>query len=113
MSKFKYTLGPWDYGIAQNYQGFYIAPTMKLPTLAACEVFNYPDSTEANAKLIAAAPEMLEALIDICSKFQSIVPTNTKYSEDYQKDFLRMYDKQIKVIEKATGMSWKEIVENE
>lgn len=71
MSKNKFTPGPWEYGKATNYEGFYIAPKGTLPTLAGCErfgknmtvcCFNFPGETEANARLIAAAPELLEAL---------------------------------------------------
>ena len=35
-----------------------------------CNLFNVGDETEANAKLIAAAPELLDALID-CQEFLS------------------------------------------
>lgn len=61
----KTPIGPWEYFPAQNYEGFAIAPAGRLPTLAAVEskgcitVFNYPKSTEAHARLIAAAPELL------------------------------------------------------
>lgn len=55
--------------------------------------------------------EMLEALIDIVSKFQRIVPTKTKYVQEYQDEFLANYDIQIKAIEKATGKTWEEIKE--
>lgn len=61
-------VGPWEYFPAQNYEGFAIAPRGRLPTLAAVErkgsitVFNYPDATEAHARLIAAAPELLAVL---------------------------------------------------
>jgi len=70
----EYTKGPWMYGKASNYGGFYIAPLGTLPTLAGVErcgdainvhVFNFPGNCEANARLIAAAPELLEALEDI------------------------------------------------
>lgn len=63
----QHTPGPWRYGYANNYDGFYIAPDVSLPTLAAVQVdgranvFNFPGQTEANARLIAAAPELLEA----------------------------------------------------
>ena len=64
---------------------------------------------EANKKMLIATPEMLEALIEIVSKFQSIVPANTKYVKQYQDEFLKNYDIQIKAIQKATGKSWEEI----
>ena len=67
----KPTPGPWEYGRAANYDGFYVAPLGTLPTLAAVErcghrmstrVHNFPGDLEANARLIAAAPELYESL---------------------------------------------------
>lgn len=68
-----FTPGPWEYGVADGYCGFYIAPRGTLPTLASVErprgsnetlnvtAFNFPGSTEANARLIAAAPDGFDA----------------------------------------------------
>lgn len=67
----KHTPGPWQYRRANNYEGFAIFPVATLPSLASCErfgekmtidCFNFPGQTEANARLIAAAPDLLEAL---------------------------------------------------
>ena len=69
-----HTPGPWEYYPATNYCGYAIAPRGTLPTLSAVErprgnrntinvtAFNYPGETEANARLIASGPELLEAL---------------------------------------------------
>lgn len=69
----KHTPGPWTYQPARNYEGFSIAPRGTLPTLAAVQMphgnprlinitaFNFPGETEANARLIAAAPDLLAA----------------------------------------------------
>lgn len=62
-----HTPGPWGFGYASNYEGYYVAPLGKLPTLAAVQAkginaFNYPNETEANARLIAASPELLAHL---------------------------------------------------
>jgi hypothetical protein len=69
--KESHTPGPWSYFPAQNYEGFAIAPLGRLPTLAAIEskgcitAFNYPGQTEPNARLIAAAPELLAICEDL------------------------------------------------
>lgn len=67
-----WTPGPWEYYPANNYAGFAIAPLGTLPTLAAVErpkgcsniinvtAFNFPGETEANARLMAAAPELYD-----------------------------------------------------
>lgn len=74
MTDTKFTPGPWETFPAANYNGFAIAPKGVLPTLAAVErpkgiantinitAFNFPGATEANAHLIAAAPELYAAL---------------------------------------------------
>jgi hypothetical protein len=73
MNEAKHTPGPWEYRVAANYVGFSIAPVNTVVTLAAVErprgnpetlnvtCFNFPGDTEANARLIAAAPDLLEA----------------------------------------------------
>lgn len=71
-----WTPGPWEYYPANNYAGFAIAPLGTLPTLAAVErpkgcsniinvtAFNFPGETEANARLMAASPDMAETISD-------------------------------------------------
>lgn len=77
----KHTPGPWEYHPAMNYTGYSIAPLGTLPTLAACErfgesltitCFNFPGSTEANARLIAAAPDLLESLSMIVNQYTEL-----------------------------------------
>lgn len=66
-----YTKGPWKHRIAVNYEGFSIHPVNTVLSLASCErygeniainCFNFPGETEDNARLIATAPELVEAL---------------------------------------------------
>lgn len=61
-----------------------------------------PESINANnAKLAAAAPEMLEALIEF-----------TLAGEESDPEYFETtFSKEIQIIEKATGKSWEEIKE--
>lgn len=59
---FEHTAGNWRYYKPKNSNGFYYVDT-EFSTggeIATC----YFENTEANARLIAAAPEMLDALIE-------------------------------------------------
>lgn len=88
-----HTPGPWEYRQASNYCGFAIAPRGTLPTLAAVErprgnphtlnvtAFNFPGDTEANARLIAAAPELLDALRIVMSWIDNWDPNFTLDAE--------------------------------
>ncbi len=61
----KHTPGPWEVwqgtlkGTFTIVRGIAHEGRAQLPTLA--QVHNYPGETEANARLIAAAPDLLEA----------------------------------------------------
>lgn len=100
MSENKWTPGPWDFGPATNYSGYYIAPRGLLPTLGAVEdgkgihVFNFPGKTEANARLIAAAPELAEALENLTRVYSS------SYSRDVRET---AWDKARAALTKARG----------
>lgn len=81
-------IGPWEYFPAQNYDGFAIAPRGRLPTLAAVErkgsitVFNYPDATEAHARLIAAAPDLLALAKKLASECAECRGRGYTFSDD-------------------------------
>lgn len=101
MSKLKHIQGEWRVRKAVDETGDYPFPTYDIlaihewgPECIAC-AFQNPN----NARLIAAAPEMLEALIEFL-KFNGAQNT-----EEYQ---LRV----LKLIEKATGMSIEGVLQN-
>lgn len=54
----KHTPGPWHH-FKSEYTGEFCIGSQTLPILA--RTHNYPEQSEANAQLIAAAPELLEA----------------------------------------------------
>jgi hypothetical protein len=91
----KFTPGPWDCYPASNYVGFAIAPRGTLPTLAAVErpvggqtntitAFNFPGETEANARLIASAPQLFIDRAELLAMVQRLLPyaKSHTYSED-------------------------------
>lgn len=67
MSEMKYTSGPWLIEECWDGEEFEIYPKKDGPPelgrwAEICTVKNYHDSAKADAHLIAAAPDMLEAL---------------------------------------------------
>ncbi len=73
MEEFKHTKGPWK--IVKAYQDELKCDMMSIQrdkkgdniSESVCGIFRMKDIDKANAKLIAAAPELLEALIKIKS----------------------------------------------
>ncbi len=61
MSKIKHIKGPWtyEYDKAASGHGAFVVDSDEC---SICTIDSYEDVAEANAKLIAAAPELLEAL---------------------------------------------------
>jgi hypothetical protein len=115
MSKLQHTSGPWfyDHNVSQIYSQGGNGRYNDIPenymanewnnVCCVDDFFNYKtreylyERQKANARLIAAAPEMLEALIEFL-KFNGAQNT-----EEYQL-------KVLKLIEKATGLSIEEIL---
>ena len=89
--KTKHTKGEWQI-LWHNYTHFATINTSVLKRICALEIHHHSEITEqtANAKLIAAAPELLEALdnfiraIDLCTSEEG-----RKYM---QKGRLEVYD---------------------
>ena len=93
LEKLGITPGPWKVEIEDELYGdqvFIIHPETECDETTIC-VSNYG---LPNAKLMAKAPEMLEALIDLL-----IDKNNYSY----------MYEECVEIIESATGKTWDEI----
>ena len=86
----KHTEGPWTYWSDKNsvgsVSGYFIAPERKLPRLAY--VYNYPNRTEANAHLIAAAPELLEA----CERLVKVMPYIRPIPKGYKEAWANLHN---------------------
>jgi hypothetical protein len=96
MSKLQHTPGPWKYTISKN-SGRHQISDAKCGGQVCAIWSRGKDITEANARLIAAAPDMLEALISV---YQIYIDRDICCDNEFIKS----------VIEKATGMSIEEIL---
>lgn len=76
----KFTPGPWQYDIGrganprfhiQTTGGYQIASTTELDKHS--QAFEENAAREANANLIAAAPELLQALVDLRAEIKRVV----------------------------------------
>ena len=105
MSKLKHTPGTWKYErtlintISIFIDGSYAEPI--------CEVFNYHgkinEIDKANARLISAAPEMLELLIKLLSN-------PTKNQSEIDELIYDAHCRGRELIEKATGLKIDEVL---
>lgn len=92
--KQKHTPGPWELGIDDHLQ--------EVTSLdgVVCQLYEYGEikpakrmrNSEANARLIAAAPDLLEACINVTGEPAADMPYTT-------------YEKLLQAIKKATGES--------
>ena len=105
MCKLQHTKGPWEACSRGDYTDFdgnsqvILGNDMRIGV-----VHSYDIEGEANARLIAAAPEMLELLIDLCIYNCSGCSGKTKGCSG--KCGLNI----IPVIEKATGLKIEEVL---
>jgi hypothetical protein len=111
IEKLGITPGPWEAQRGQEINPetmIYVChPNTECDETTVCN-FDEEDDREnhfSNAQLIAAAPEMLEALIDLTLTIENdYYIRESDRKKDYPLDCM-------KVIEKATGKSWEEIKE--
>lgn len=102
--KTKHTTGEWNAKDSEVYS------LITGNTIARCDIGGKDETTEANAKLIAAAPELLEALqnfvesIDLIVEGQKIgdIPDTEKYSAYSRIQKSMTYIKATEAIKKAT-----------
>ena len=74
----KHTKGPWKINIDTGEYGVY---HLYSPDIGGDEVFEREEIDEANARLIAAAPELLEALDILTDEVERHWPRNQRYPE--------------------------------
>jgi hypothetical protein len=102
MNTHTHTEGPWMYATGEDWDGAHV--TDKHGRIVAdCQGCDIPgacgevgtDEAKANARLIAAAPEMLEALREMLSMFGD--------HEQYDEDSAQVISQTRQVIAKAEG----------
>lgn len=115
MSNGKYTPGPWKIvlgtikGFNDDGEWLFISPsTAKVgdcgPAICVISHRNEANSTDtANARLVAAAPEMLAALIVNLKKYEDTFILNREL-------FDIIHEHEIRAIESATGESIEEVL---
>ncbi|MCP3679925.1 MAG: hypothetical protein GY782_06495 [Gammaproteobacteria bacterium] len=119
MSKLKHTKGPWT--VQEDWGDHYVVTEMGDYIAVASEI--YPECSvsidEDDARLIAAAPEMLDALINIVKeskecccdemyKLRKLSDPNCAMCNS-----IHSYDEIIALIEKATGLTIEEVLKDE
>lgn len=105
----KHTPAPWSihFGMAQGGDGHWIMDSQDYGELSRIAMVAFHDDasgdeTRANAKVIAAAPEMLASLIACVEWLGAIVPSESL--SEYDRRVLRTA---AEAIEKATDGAWK------
>lgn len=103
MKEFKGTPGPW-FEHREGFSTVYIESKLRdgvIQEVAACGPTEAgQEAQSANAKLIAAAPELLGALQDIVNLSQ---PFHSAIEIDHDYDGVALYDNAVKAIAKALG----------
>ncbi len=102
--KIQHTPGPWE---IENMNFEEILIHSKEMNIATAYVIDLsPEEGEANAKLIASAPELLQALIDTLQEFKDVVSEVEGFNIDDKEDkgsWAQAIKKAQSAINKATG----------
>lgn len=88
-NKFKGTKGDWAESIGNTIQ---VNPHKPKETNIICQIYGRGAESSANAKLIASAPELLEALQEMVRMYESVEPVG---------GWQGVYDQSITAIKKA------------
>ena len=109
MKNLKHTPGPWNQNIKPKYEHIVIENELnEYICVLPLNKLSMNDKENANARLIAAAPEMIEALIDNDELFCTIcIHFNPQHKNCKSCDDR---DDRIKIIEKATVLKIDEII---
>lgn len=100
MSKLKHTPGPWKISFSsKEIASKYIIDNNGTIITAVKPAMNHTKNVLADARLIAAAPEMLEGLIWFVKRVRSGEVRSKK-----------TYAKFVELIESATGLSIEEVL---
>ncbi len=115
MSKLKHSKGPWV--VVSDWEGDYIVVDQNDENVAVASGYAGTLSislNEDNARLIAAAPEMLNYLIEMSRSVKEICRGCDYYSSinDCDKENCYQSDHK-KIVEKATGMTIEEVLKDE
>ena len=103
-----YTQGPWTIDYAMNdYEGHYLNGAGRLVAITNTVENEVTDEDRANARLIAASPEMLEALQELID-WEGVEANNynlcpCRDDEITQKEAHEVWTTVFKAIAKATG----------
>ena len=100
-----HTPGPWK--VNKLVTGYYsINPVAGGVTIARCDTLDpFSEKQQANARLIAAAPEMLEALIEVYSAWR-----HTDNVTDPEAGGYEILNKIKGIIERVTGRKIEEVI---
>lgn len=104
MNKLQHTPGPWKVGVDRVDKNTLV---MDDNNIGIASVVEWPNEAEANARLIAAAPRMLEALIG------AIEIIKIWHGEEAFQIYLKNAPEMkpiISSIERATGLSIEEVL---
>ena len=102
--KSKHTKGPWFHSYRERPNGTYAEEVYddKGETIAICAWYSVHldnEANEANAQLIAAAPDMAEALQEMMGVFKNVLDDPTRAKE------FSCYKKAKAALKKAGGLS--------